>query len=205
MNDHPASAAIHHLGEAPTSTEAAALFELDVEMHGFVMNASRLWAHQARIHDDLFDLIGASAAAAGLSLRQRGILVTAAAAARGDSYCALAWGARLAGESSPELAAGVLRGNDDVLDPPERALATWARSVVRDPNGVTAAGVSPLRDAGFDDAQILAITVFVGLRLAFSTVNDALGALPDHGLVDHAPAEVVDAVTYGRPVASAMP
>ena len=35
-----------------------------------------------------------------------------------------------------------------------------------------------LRDAGFDDAQIFAITVFVAARLAFSTVNDALGARP---------------------------
>ncbi len=39
----------------------------------------------------------------------------------------------------------------------------------------SAADVQAPRDAGFSDAQIFTITVFVALRLAFSTVNDALG------------------------------
>ena len=46
----------------------------------------------------------------------------------------------------------------------------------RDPNSTTAADVQSLRDAGFDDGQIFAISVFVALRIAFSIVNDALGA-----------------------------
>ncbi len=58
-----------------------------------------------------------------------------------------------------------------------------------------------LREAGFDDARIFAITLFVALRIAFSTVNDALGALPDRALGAAAPSEVRDAVGYGRPVA----
>ena len=36
-----------------------------------------------------------------------------------------------------------------------------------------------LRDAGFSDADIFAMTVYVALRIALSTVNDALGACPD--------------------------
>lgn len=40
--------------------------------------------------------------------------------------------------------------------------------------------------------------MYVALRLAFSTVNDALGAHPDAELADEAPAAVRDAVTWGR-------
>jgi hypothetical protein len=43
------------------------------------------------------------------------------------------------------------------------------------------------------------ISVFVALRLAFSTVNDALGATPDAQLRRDAPLEVAAAVNFGRP------
>jgi hypothetical protein len=64
----------------------------------------------------------------------------------------------------------------------------------------TPSGIRALRDAGFDDGQIFAITVFVALRLAFSTINDSLGAQPDAELAQSLPREVREAVTYGRPV-----
>jgi hypothetical protein len=60
--------------------------------------------------------------------------------------------------------------------------------------------VHSLREAGYDDAQILAITVFVALRLAFSSVNDALGASPDAGFATAVPAQVRQAVDYGRAI-----
>jgi len=43
----------------------------------------------------------------------------------------------------------------------------------------------------------------VALRLAFSTINDSLGAQPDAQLAQSLPREVREAVTYGRPVAQA--
>jgi alkylhydroperoxidase family enzyme len=137
----------------------------------------------------------------GLSFRQRGILVTAAASTLGDSYCSLAWGGKLAGVSDAELVAGVLTGADAGLTDQEQALAAWARKVVSDPNATTSADVQVLRDAGLDDSQIFAVTAFVALRLAFSTINDALGAQPDARMAGALPPEVQEAVTYGRPVA----
>jgi alkylhydroperoxidase family enzyme len=95
----------------------------------------------------------------------------------------------------------VLTGSDQGLSADERALARWARRVARDPNATTAADVAELRDAGFTDAQIFAITVFVGLRIGFSTINDALGLRPDARLGSDPPREVVAAVTFGRPIA----
>ena len=80
-------------------------------------------------------------------------------------------------------------------------MASWARKVVRDPNGTSAADVQELRDAGYTDDQIFAITAFIALRLAFSTINDALGARPDAEYRERAPEAVLKVVSYGRPMA----
>jgi len=185
-----------------TSAEVQRLYDADIEKIGFVMNASKMWAHHPAVHHSLFDLIDQTARAASLTYRQRGVLIAACASALGDSYCSLAWGNRLAREASGEVAGAVLRGDDDHLDQGERALARWARQVARDPNGTSEGDVQELREAGFDDSQICALTVFLGLRVAFSTVNDALGARPDRQLGEQATPSVLDAITYGRPMSA---
>jgi SAM-dependent methyltransferase/alkylhydroperoxidase family enzyme len=186
--------------QTPKNSEAAQrMFDEDVNDYGFVMNVSRLWAYAPEVCERLFDLLGSVTKLGSLTLRQRGILVTATASTRGDAYCSLAWGSKLAGESSATIAGNVLRGVDDGLDDSEKALATWARRVVSDPNGVTDNNVDGLRNVGFTDTQIFAITVYVAGRLAFSTVNDALGAQPDHELLAGVAREIRDAVIFGRP------
>jgi alkylhydroperoxidase family enzyme len=185
--------------------EARRLFDDDVAEVGYVMNVSKLWAYQPATMAGLFDLLGQATSAHGLTLRQRGILVAACASAFGDSACSLAWGSRLAEATDARTASGVLRGDDDGLRAGERVMARWARKVARDPNHTSAADVQELRDAGFDDALIFAITVFVALRLAFSTVNDALGVRPDAAFRSTAPKAVLDAVTFGRPIDEEAP
>jgi alkylhydroperoxidase family enzyme len=189
------------LGAAEETDAVRALYDGDLAQDGFVMNLSRVWAHSPELKDRLAGLMVEAATAAGLTFRQRGVLVAATASTRGDSYCSLAWGTRLAGELGADAAAAVLRGDDSVLDPPERALARWARQIARDPGGTGPGDVQALRDAGFDDAQVLALTVYAACRIAFSTVNAALGASPDAEYREFAPAPVLAAVTYGRPVA----
>jgi alkylhydroperoxidase family enzyme len=184
------------------SAAAEEIFEADLAELGYVMNSSRLWAHQPETFGGLLDLIGECCSAGGLTFRDRGILVTACASAMGDSYCALSWGVKLARAADAGTAASVLRGDDFRLTPAERAMACWARQVARDPNGTTPADVRSLREAGFGEARIFAITAFVALRLALSTVNDALGARPDAAL-RAAPPAVVEAVTFGRAIANA--
>jgi alkylhydroperoxidase family enzyme len=163
------------------------------------MNGSRVWAHLPAEVDALFALMGRAKSIAALSKRQRAIRVTATASTMGDSDCSLAWGQKLSTAADPDLAASVLAGTDTALTPPEHALAAWARRVASDPNATTESDLDGLRDAGYDDPQILAITLFISLRLAFSTVNDALGALPDRALHDAVPPQVRDVVTWGRP------
>ena len=190
------------LSEPPPSPEARALYDEDLEDGGYVWNVSRLWAHQPETLKRLFELMSQAFTPSGLTFRQRGILVTAAASALGDSYCSLAWGGKLGQASDAATAAGVLNGSDTGLTDQEKALAAWARKVATDPNATTPADISALRDAGLDDGQIFAITSFVALRLAFSTINDSLGAQPDAQLARSLPQEVREAVTYGLPAAS---
>jgi uncharacterized peroxidase-related enzyme len=193
-----AQCSMSFLSEPETTPRIQALYDADVAAYGYVMNLNRAWAHQPDAHDGLFALLASISEAGGLSMRERGILVTACASTMGDSYCSLAWGRKLSSEADPALAASVLSGSDDGLDDAEKAMAAWARRVARDPNGTTATDVDALRAAGLDDAKIFAITAFVALRLAFSTVNDALGAIPDEELRASTPQEVLDVVTWGR-------
>ena len=182
----------------PASPGVQRLYDGDLADRGFVMNLSTVWAHDPEARLALVELLDGVARRGGLSMRERGILISACASTLGDSYCSLAWGARLAEEAGPDVAAAVLTGTDEGLTDAERALAAWARSVTADPNAITAADVEALRAAGLDDARIFAVTAFVALRQAFSTVNDALGAAPDPQLRDDAPPAVRDAVTWGR-------
>jgi uncharacterized peroxidase-related enzyme len=191
------------LAEPPVSPQVQALYDQDLAGGGYVSNGSRLWAHQPETRKGLFELMSAAFRPSGLTFRQCGILVTAAASALGDSYCSLAWGAKLGQASDAAIAAGVLNGSDAGLTGQEKAMAAWARKVARNPNATTPADVQALREAGLGDGQIFAITAFVALRLAFSTVNDSLGAQPDAELAQSVPREVREAVAYGRPVAQA--
>lgn len=196
--------ATQFLRRAEVSDAAQAIFGEDVAELGFVMNASRLWAYQPEAMAGLFKLMGCVTSGRPFSARERGILVAACASALGDSCCALAWGTKLADIADPGLAAGVLSGDDSELSAAERAMAAWARRVARDPNRSTAGDVQALRDAGFSDDDIFAMTVYVALRLALSTVNDALGVLPDAEYATVAPAAVRAAVTFGRPMAVSL-
>jgi uncharacterized peroxidase-related enzyme len=190
------------LEEPPVSPQVQELFEDDLRDAGYVANVTRLWAHQPGTVSALFELMSQAFKPSQLSFRQRGILVIAAASALGDSYCSLAWSGKLDKASGTPLAAGVLTGDDAGLTDQEEAMAVWARKVARDPNATTPADIQALRDAGLDDGQIFAITTFVALRLAFSTVNDALGAQPDAQLAESLSQEVREAVTFGRPPVS---
>jgi uncharacterized peroxidase-related enzyme len=190
------------LGSPPTTPQAQALYDEDVAESGYVWNVSRLWGYQPETVNRLFELMSEAFKPSGLTFRQRGILVTAAASTLGDSYCSMAWGGKLADATSTDLAAGVLNGRDGELSEQEKAMAEWARKIVKDPNATTTVDVQTLRDAALTDEQIFAITAFVALRVAFSTINDSLGAQPDAQLVENLPQEVVNAVTFGRPASS---
>jgi alkylhydroperoxidase family enzyme len=188
---------IGFLHDPEPSAGADRLYADDMDELGYVMNVSKLWAHSPELSDGLFGLMR-TAVGGRLPLRTRAILVVAATSAFGDSYCALAWGEKLTAETTADTAAAVVTGADTGLTGAEQALAAWARRVARDPAATTEADVAALRAAGHSDADIFAMTVFIALRLAFATVNDALGVQPDAQLADRVPPELRAAVTFGR-------
>jgi uncharacterized peroxidase-related enzyme len=192
------------LGEPPASEETRAAYDADRDSDGYVWNVTRLWSWRPDLYESFAGLRTALMDSSALTDRDWAVLVTATASERDDSYCAFAWGAKLAKLSDDETAARVLAGEPATeLSEREVALAEWARQVVRDPNATSEQEVGRLREVGLGDREIFEATAFVAFRLAFSTVNDALGAAPDQQLADAAPDAVRAAVTYGRQPAAA--
>ncbi|NUT32545.1 MAG: hypothetical protein HOV79_05660 [Hamadaea sp.] len=189
-----------YLGRADVTAAAQALFDGDVDDVGYIMNASRLWAHLPEAVDDVTTLARRALRTAQLRPGEREVVVAATAAAIGDSYCALVWGAKLAAVTDPDTAAAVLRGDGPLPTDRMRVLAQWVRKVARQANGIGADDVRELHDLGLTDRQIFAVTLFATVRILFSTVNDALGACPDAPLRFTVPAGVRDAVDFGRPI-----
>ena len=188
------------LGEPPASEGADAAFDEDRSSDGYVNNLTRLWCWRPDIYNAFSALQGDLTRASALTKRDRAVLVAATAAERHDSYCSLAWGRRLANLSDDATAAHVIAGEPaPALSDREAALVAWARQVVRNPNAATNLEIARLREVGLADREIFEATAFVAFRLAFSTINDALGAAPDKQLADAAPPLVRSAVSYGRP------
>lgn len=165
------------------SDAVQAEYARDIVEDGRVTNLSRLWAHAPSLRVGLLEAGNDAARVAGLGLRDRALLVTAVAATLGDRYCALVWGTRLAEAAGPDTARDVLYGAHARLAARDRVLADWAHRVTTDPVGALRADIETLRDLGMDDAQILGLTVFVAVRRAFASVNDALGLPPDAELL----------------------
>jgi uncharacterized peroxidase-related enzyme len=188
------------LDEPPQTEGAARLYDKERAEDGYVWNVTRLWCWRPDTHQAFMQLRSGLMGDSALTERDWAVLVTATASALGDSYCSLAWGPKLSSLSDAHTAADVLRGVEEPngLSAREAALADWARKVVVHPNATTPSDVEQLRAAGLGEREIFEATAFVALRLAFSTVNDALGACPDRQLADAAPEPVRDAVTYGR-------
>src|SRR5664279_1698717 len=139
----------------PTSDANSALYSRDVADDGYVANFTRLWAWRPEVFDAFFSLRKLLTEQVKFSDREVSILVCATAANVGDSYCALAWGAKLASASNPMTAAAVLQCEEAAeLTSRERALTVWAGQVVHAPNAIAAEDVDRLRAAGFADAEI---------------------------------------------------
>jgi uncharacterized peroxidase-related enzyme len=187
------------LGEPPQNSERDVAFDEDRQADGYVNNVTRLWCWRLDLANAFVALRSDLMRSSALTDRDWAVLVTSTASELKDSYCSLAWGVRLA-KLTDEATAARMLANESAADLSEReaALGEWARRVVRDPNATTQADIDRLRELGLEDREIFEATAFIAFRLAFSTINDALGALPDKQLADGAAGLVRDAVDYGR-------
>jgi uncharacterized peroxidase-related enzyme len=185
--------------EPPLTEDVSRLYDESRQSEGFVMNLARAWAWRPDVFGGFARLRSQLMAQSSLETRDFAVMVCATAAELGDSYCSLAWGRKLAHEADAESAAAIIAGGSaSALTARDEALARWARKVVRDPNATERGDVDALRAAGLSEREIVEATMFVALRLAFSSVNDALGVAPDAELAALAPPQVRDAVRFGR-------
>lgn len=188
-----------YISTAPETEDVRRIHADGVASQGFLMNLTHVWAWRPDVYEGFAQLRNQLTGNSSLSKRELAVIVSATASALGDSYCALAWGTTLAKQSQPEVAAAVLQcGDNDAMTPRDRALATWARRITQDPTSTGPEDVQALRDAGLSEREIVEATMFAAFRVAFSTVNNALGAQPDAQLVANAPREVAEAVNFGR-------
>jgi len=186
------------LNEPPSSDLLHSQYDEDRVADGYVSNHTRLWGWRPEVWAGFFGTRQTLIAGSSLTPTDVALLNAAAAAARRSSYCALAWGTRLAGQIGAESAARVLDGSDAGIGGRETELANWACRVATDPTSTTKDDVARLRSVGLTDREIFEATGVVAMRLAFTAVNDALGALPDAQLAADAPDPVRAAVSYGR-------
>ena len=131
------------LHEPPVSPRVQALYDDDLAGDGYIWSLSRLWAHQPETLKRLFELMSQAFTPSGLTFRQRGILVTAAASALGDSYCSLAWGGKL-GTASDAARRFAMPGSMTGRSSPSPAslLSAW-----RFPRSTTPSVPSPTRNS----------------------------------------------------------
>ena len=185
----------------PVDDAVRALYDEARSEDGYVMNLVRLWGWRTDVCRAFTETRQQLAARTTLSAREIAVLNATTASRLGDGYCSIAWGTRLAKLTDDTTAGALLRRDaTPALSVRERALLTWASSVVANPNGTKREDVEALRAAGLSEREIVEATLFVSFRLAFSTTNAALGARPDRELADAAPAAVLASVTYGRAV-----
>jgi uncharacterized peroxidase-related enzyme len=187
------------LNEPETDAAVEAAYAASAADAGHVMNYAHAWAWRQDVTDAFFAARKLVAGSTTLSPAEVALVNAAVAGSRHDTACSLAWGEKLAKQRDPVVAASVLRGANEGLSERERALARWAALVARDPNSTGEADVAELRAAGLDDREIAEATMLAVFRLAFTAYNAALGVVTDPELVADAPAEVREAVTYGRP------
>jgi uncharacterized peroxidase-related enzyme len=188
-----------YLQDPPDDAAVTAVYAAAEADAGYLMNYVRGWAWRPDVAAAFSSARSALAAETALGARDIAVINAVVARARENAYCGTAWGSKLADQTSPEVAAAVLRGGDDALDERGRALARFAELIARDPNAVGEAEIERLRAVGLDDRQIAEAAMLAAFRLAFMAFNTALGAATDPELLQASPPAVRDAAGFGRP------
>lgn len=82
----------------------------------------------------------------------------------------------------PETVRSIADGDLDALDDCDRAVVVFARTLVRDPTAVSEATLSPLREAGYDDAALMELVLVTCAAETATTIALAMDvALADRG------------------------
>ena len=138
-----------------------------------------------------------------MPLRRFELVTLAAARELRSTYCSVAHGTLLADKFLPadavrDLALGQIPA---ALSSEEGAIVAFAAKAARNAADITAADIDSLRQQGLADEEILDISLATAARCFFSTVLDATGAQAEASSGIGLPADLLQALTVGRPLA----
>ncbi|WP_222195874.1 carboxymuconolactone decarboxylase family protein [Modestobacter italicus] len=190
--------------ESPATSTAAQAHTSGEAAPGAVPNHARVFAQRPAVLAAWQQLN--AAVKAGMDPRRYELATVAAAVRMRCSYCALAHGQVLAEQhlGAEAVVAMVRDPRSAGLSATELAVVELADQVAAGAAAMTEADVARARAAGLSDGDVLDVVLAAAARLFFSSVLDAVGALPD-GSYAALPAHLRDALTVGRPIESDEP
>ncbi|MDZ7702199.1 MAG: peroxidase-related enzyme [Halobacteriales archaeon] len=164
--------------DVPPATRA--LLEADAETYGRPSLFARALAHNPAVLAARAEYTRSIAADGGLEPELLELATVAVSAANDCAYCVASHVERLIeGLAVPaEHARAVARGDYAALDERELAAVEFAQQLARDPEGVGTEGIEALREAGFDDAGIVALVTACATAVSANAIADALGIDP---------------------------
>jgi hypothetical protein len=112
------------VSDPPVDALVTAAYQADLASDGYINNSSRVWCWRPDLLASFQTLRAELTDSSDLSAREIAVIVAATAATRGDPYCALAWGARLAELSDETTAVQRPPGRTD--RPVEQGGGSWS-------------------------------------------------------------------------------
>jgi uncharacterized peroxidase-related enzyme len=193
---------IETVPEDQATGAVAAMYETDRQTFGDLPNLTKAFALRPDVYAAWLQLN--AAIKSNMELRRYELATLGAARRLRSSYCALAHGSILLDKFlSAEAVQAVATGAPtDELDDVDTAVVELADKVAADATAVTEGDFDRLRALGLTDAEILDVVLAAAMRSFFSKVLDGVGAEPDAKFAQLDP-ELRDALTVGRPIASA--
>ena len=158
---------------------AADMYAEDIADAGFVFAYNRAMAVNPEAHEAFMALIRAVVPSIGVRVYEAATL--GAARAIGSPHCLLAHGRKSlrAEVLSDDGLTAFARGDDSGFTPAEQSVIRYAQSLSTDPRAMTDADTQRLRDAGYDDRQIVDITLAAAARNYFSRALLAMAVPTD--------------------------
>ena len=172
--------------------------------YGYVPNMVKAFSHRPEVFAAWRALNGA--VKESMDPRRYELATIAAAGRLRSSYCMLAHGTVLVEQQllgAETLRDAVVDRAASGLEPVDLAVMAFAEKVVDDATSIDEADVEQLRAHGLSDADVLDVVLAAAVRCFFSKTLDALGVDPDSAYSGLEPVELRDALTVGRPIASA--
>jgi len=175
-------------------------YAFDRENLGGEANFTRAFSLQPEVFAGWKQLNGAIKA--GMDLRRYELATLAAAKRLRSSYCCLAHGTVLIEQFDEPVRDIAIDHRAAGLDEIDVAVMDLAEKVVDDATSIGDADLTPLRDLGLSETEIMDVVLAASVRCFFSKTLDALGVRPD-ATYNEMDARLRDVLVVGRPIADA--